>query len=415
MKHLNHQTSRLEYAALVFMAIFFLVPVWGTMVSWYIIMMFCLSYFGIALLFLVKNSTIRLKIIGLFALVLFSSFLFFVLVEPVTVSGASGNISLKFFTSIFEQLFFSFFPAFIFYRVATTSSSSQIRLLLLVVFVALLYVVTHSLIELVENPNLSKMNDVDMEVAQKNVANYDIVYAITGIIPVMGYCFFRFHKMLSKLLVLLVLIYLYYFLFSAQYALSFLVSTIALFIVIRDNLPQHIVAKFIFWIITIILIVNLSTIFLFLSSIVESEDMVVRFGELGGFLDSGDSDGDLHHRMILYGRAISDFFNSPIRGNYHLDYNPHSTFLTWLAYTGIIGSLPLFYLYWKTPRLVIRFLQEKHAMAAYRAVMLTLILNGLTNPIHANNAYAMVVFFIAPVLLLEVSKITTEKYRLKWK
>ena len=248
------------------------------------------------------------------------------------------------------------------------------------------------------------MNDVDMEIAQKNVANFDFVYALTGLIPVLAYCFFQIMGKIAKLLIVLSLIYLYFFIFKAQYTLSFLVSMIALFVVVYDNLPNNLIAKYLFWIVIFAIVINLPSIFTLLSTLVDSEDMVVRFDELGGFFNSGESEGDMQSRIVLYASAIEDFLNSPIIGNYHIGYNPHSTFLTWLAYTGIVGSLPLFYLYWKTPRLLLRFFQEKHSIAAYKAVVLTLILNGLTNPIHSNNSYAMIVFFISPLVLLHFSK-----------
>ena len=405
MRPLSHQTPWFEYAAIVLMAIFFLVPAWGTMVSWYVVLAFCLAYFGLASLLFVRSSKTRWIIVGMFAMVLLATFLFSIMAEPITIAPSSSDgFSLNFFISTLEQLFFSFFPAFLFYRMATSSSASQVKILLVVVSIVILYVVTHSLHELAENPRLSRMNDVDMEIAQKNVANFDFVYALTGLVPVLTYCFFQVKGKIAKLLIALGLVYLYFFIFKAQYTLSFLVSLIALFVVVYDNLPSNLIVKYLFWIVIFIIVVNLPAIFSLLSNLVDSEDMVDRFDELGGFLGSGESEGDMQSRLVLYASAIEDFLNSPIIGNYHIGYNPHSTFLTWLAYTGIVGSLPLFYLYWKTPGLVLRFLQEKHSAVAYKAVILTLVLNGLTNPIHSNNSYAMVVFFIAPLVLLHFSK-----------
>ena len=405
MRHLKHQIPWIEYVAIVFMAIFFLVPAWGTAVSWYVVLAFCLAYFGIVSLLFVRSSKTRWIIAGMFAIVLLATFLFSILAEPITIAPSSSDgFSLNFFISTLEQLFFSFFPALLFYRVATSSSTSQVKLLFLVVSVVILYVVTHSLHELAENPRLSRMNDVDMEIAQKNVANFDFVYALTGLVPVLTYCFFQLKGKIAKLLIIIGLIYLYFFIIKAQYTLSFLVSLIALFVVVYDNLPNNLMAKYLFWIFLFILVINLPAVFMGLSTLVDSEDMVVRFDELGGFFNSGESEGDMQSRLVLYASAIEDFLNSPIIGNYHIGYNPHSTFLTWLAYTGIVGSLPLFYLYWKTPSLVLRFFQEKHSATAYKAVILTLVLNGLTNPIHSNNSYAMIVFFIAPLVLLHISK-----------
>ena len=405
MRHLSHHTPWVEYVAIVFMAIFFLVPAWGTKISWYVVLAFCLAYFGLSSFLFVQSSKTRWIIVGMFGLVLFTTFLFSVLAEPITIApSSSGGFSLSFFISTLEQLFFSFFPVFLFYRMATSSSTSQERVLLLIVSVVILYVVTHSLLELAENPRLSRMNDVDMEIAQKNVANFDFVYALTGLIPVLTYCFFQIKSKMAKLLIVFSLIYLYYFIFKAQYTLSFLVSLIALFFVVYDNLPNNLIAKYLFWIVIFAIVINLPSIFTLLSTLVDSEDMVVRFDELGSFFDSGESEGDMQSRLVLYASAVNDFLDSPIIGNYHIGYNPHSTFLTWLAYTGIVGSLPLFYLYWKTPRLVLRFLHEKHSIAAYKAVVLTLILNGLTNPIHSNNSYAMIVFFISPLVLSHFSK-----------
>ena len=106
MRKLSHQIPWIEYVAIVFMAIFFLVPAWGTMVSWYVVLAFCLAFLGLDLLLLVRSSKTRWTVVGMFAMVLFATFLFSILAEPITIApSSSGGFSLNFFISTLEQLF----------------------------------------------------------------------------------------------------------------------------------------------------------------------------------------------------------------------------------------------------------------------------------------------------------------------
>ena len=403
------RTSWIEFALIIFMTVYYIVPSLVTVFDWYRFFELGLVYFFFATMVLIKDNAMRSKALRMFVVVFVASLLYSLLTDSVTVAGS--NVKLKFFVSTFSQSFFTFFPAFLLYRVATSSSTFQKTVLLLIVSSAFLLVITNTFQELQINERITRINDVDRQNAQNNVGGYEFVYTVTGIVPVIAYCFFRANRFIYKTLFAVIMTLLFVFIFRAQYTLSLIISTISVLAIIYTSLPKGSGLRVLYFVAFFVVAFILPSILNMLASSTSSEDMSVRFGELQSFFTTGEAQGDMGYRMALYGQALTDFFHSPVWGNYSLPYNPHSTFLGWLAYTGLLGSLPLFYLYKESSRLLFRLMPGRQESFAFRVVIWTIILNGLTNPIHSNLSFATIVFFISPLILLEFPKINQVKHK----
>lgn len=394
------QISLIEFLFILFLVVYFFLPSSFLMMSWYNVFILSLVYFLWVVFVTIKSSKLQNKLLKYFFVILFITIQWAFFTEIKTVVG--DDIQTKYFFTWFQQLFFSFFPSLLLYRMILYSTRLQRRILLFTLLGVIAYVIKQTMQELLLNSHVTRQNDVDMEIAKADVANFSFVYTMVSFVPLIIHFIFKYKSGIGRVLMIFLIIFVYNFLLKAQYTLSFLISIIASLMMLYNFIPRD--KHILYWISILVGFVLSPYILNWLSVVIVSEDMKIRLHEVSELLAHGRMEYNLESRFTLYARSVMDFLRSPIWGNYYLNYNPHSSFLGTMAYLGVLGTIPYFYLYLNIRTDISSFIKGVHERKTFDIVFMTIILTGFTNPIHMNFSYAFVVFFIAPLCLIEFSE-----------
>ena len=259
------------------------------------------------------------------------------------------------------------------------------------------YILVTTTVELINNPDATRAWEGFDETAQENVGNYYFVYAIPLIMTVCTTLLYRYKQWSLRLLLIALLIGQLFFLLYAQYTLSVIAAIIGVFTAMFANI-RHTYSKAIVVVAGIFSVALLPSILQFAMEHVPSEQMATRLEELYAFFSSGDSSGyNLNGRLSLYGKTLEAFLNSPIWGNRYLPFDGHGTFLTVLGDLGLLGAVPLYYMYFRARTRVSFWIGEGGKQ--FWPVFLVLFLTGLFNPIHAALPIMLTAWFIVPLTL----------------
>jgi hypothetical protein len=235
------------------------------------------------------------------------------------------------------------------------------------------------------------------ETRLSNIANYYFVYAVPITTGLTVMCLLKSRHFAVKAALVALLIFQLYFLFSAQYALSVLIALIGLALELFVSAESPVGKTLIvFGFLFIVLI--FPQLFMFLINHVSSTQLALRLQEVYDFLVNRDSSGyNFNGRIELYQKALIMFLKSPIIGVYHSGINAHGTVWTYLSDVGLLGSLPLFYLYGRSYNHVKRFLGT--SSVEFKPIFTMLVLMGLTNPLQAALPVMFSVWFLAPLTI----------------
>lgn len=387
--------SDLEFLFFIFVIAYYVLPVVGANIPFILVLGVCTVY--AAFLWLLKkregNYTLFLIVAALGI-----SFLFLILTDSATISPTVSNYYVKRILSKFNQVFMTFFPAVIFFRVRRLASEKQKKLLFGFVILTFGYVLLNTTLELIRNGGAARDWENFSEQTENNVGTYAFVYAIPLLIAFLPVYFSNDKKIGSTLLVLGIMAFMFLFLLLAQYTLALLISFIGIMMQALNKIKKNI-TKVLMIFCLVFLLISLPSILSFLANHISSSDISIRLRELASFFGSGSSGGyNLNGRLSLYWQTILAFIKSPILGNRSLVFDGHATFLTVFADIGILGGGLFVYLYHYTKKKM--FLGEKREVKKiFSTVFTCLVLMGLTNPIHNAFPLAFTMWFFVPLLL----------------
>lgn len=341
----------------------------------------------------VNDSLYRKKVWLMLSLIIYVALLYTLLNDASSISYDVDNYRLKRFISKASQFMTMFFPLCILYRVNNYATKKQQYILLLVVFISMLYLclVTLSGIktDLMAARNLSFAEDRDF-----SLAGYYEVYAYSFL----SLLFFLLFFVRRKLIYILFFLFFFYFLYRVQFTLALVIVAVSMAYMVLKLTKNHV--KTIVYLIGIItVVIVLPTLLEKLMTSMDTDLARMKAAEISGFLRfEYDEESDLWGRMDLYWKSIQAFVASPIWGNRTLPFDGHATLLMCFADLGILGGIPVWYLFIKANKIVKQ--QMKEYANYFSPFFFMLIFDGLTNPIHTQSSLYMVLWFFIPLVIM---------------
>ena len=190
-----------------------------------------------------------------------------------------------------------------------------------------------------------------------NIGGFEFIYALVLSIPVV-FWMIKQAKGLTKLINVVILIIFLYCIYLSAYTTALLISIVILLLLMYDTLPR-LRATIIITIVVFFVMAGsgaLSSIFMWLSSAVESEYVSDRLLQIGLVLQ-GESIEDINtdttnERLLLMKNAWEGFLSSPIWGNnlisWHKDIlSGHSLGLDILSSAGLMGLMFFISMFYK--------------------------------------------------------------------
>jgi len=392
MSIFKNKFSGMELLLLLAISVYYLLPSVSYSISFFIPLAVCASYIFI--------SGINQKIFGrrvlvfLLSVILISA-LYYFLTETSTISASVSSYNFKRFMSKINQVFFTFLPAFLSYRVLKYGNRKQHVFLISFVLALFGYVFYHTYTSLILNPNLARFWENFDIASSGNIGTYTFVYAVSIFAVSIVFVIFKSRYLSLRILALVSLIFIFSFLLLAQYTLAILIAITGVTIsVIRVSKPK----KRVFLVLSVFLVLPFIPLVLrVIIPYISSYDISTRLNEILDLLYGNGAGYNLEGRFSLYWKTIIAFLRSPIYGNRSLDFDGHSTFLTVLSDLGLLGALPYFALFHISNRQIRELLGKKAYY--FSPVFFCLILMGLMNPIHAALPLSFISWFVAPLII----------------
>lgn len=335
------------------------------------------------------------------ALIAFIAGCYFVLTQTSSISASVSYYHLKRFLSKFNQNLLLFFPMLLCYRVVFKASPRQKKLYAWASVAMLGYVMVNTYSQLGVNANATRSWANFAEQSENNIGTYAYVYAVSAFAPVLIQVICSIKQRLIKLLALFGLIFVFAFLLKAQYTLALLIAAVTTVMAVTQHIKSGKVKGALIAGIPFFLFV-LPYALLFVADHVESEEMALRLREVSAMFSGGDLSGyNLSGRLTLYQYSLEYFLRSPIWGNRAVSFDGHATFLTVLSDLGLIGGIPLYYLYFSMKKVLCRIIGDKRLRMVFPSILGFWIM-GFVNPIHSAPILGMVVWFVVPLLITTI-------------
>lgn len=256
------------------------------------------------------------------------------------------------------------------------------------------------------NPNLARfmtsLSVSDNEIVRfyqlKNVGGFGFSYALAMIVVFFWSLIINSNagKIMNVILVILLVSFLYYIL-NAQFAILLIATLIMLFYTTVRSLPEKRL-QLILGLSISLLIINLPALGYWLTSIYEGTTIGVKLNIL---LNSDLFDLD---RIILYKDSFLLFTESPIWGNdvTGINYNTynasHSTVLSLLSSTGLLGLLFYFLSFYYIFFYIMRLIGKESLNKFFIPLMVYFFLISLINPTFELFELYIILFLFAPIV-----------------
>ena len=379
---------------ILFFASYYIVP--AVSVSFNIMLALLGGFFYVILTVFQKGMVLSKNVLIYILLSVYIALLYVVLTDSVTISTASANLGVKRFLSEFYQLSMMFLPLLFLRWTTEKATKFEIKIIVIVSYAMIAYILFLTIQALFIDPDITRHWEDFAEASTSNIANYNFVYAIPFILVFCTMICCKTKKVIYKLIMIGLIVYQMYFLLLSQYTLSVIISVIGMCLMIYFSSKGSSKKRLLVIICLAIFVFMLPTIIKFAALNVPSEQMRTRLNEVYNFFVGGDATGyNMNGRMTIYSETFKSFLFSPIWGNRQISVKGHATFLNILAYLGIIGSIPFFYLYFKARKIVHLLINEQKK--EFTTFFIMLILMGLTNPINAALPLMYVVWFLVPI------------------
>lgn len=394
----REKLSWLDWVALLGFASYYILPAVSARVG--IIQIVLL---GIVYILISSRLKISKEILRYLVVFIFIGLLYAVLVDASDISSSVSNLILKKFYSKFYQLFLMFFPLYLLNRVRLRASKCQKNILIFISLLLLLYVelTTRAALQINANVTRSWGNYTD-ELRSLNIGHYGFVYSIPIVLVLMLMCFLKNQSVLIKLTSVVLIVAQMSFLLIAQYTLAVFAAVIGmlLLLMVQYSGSKKIV---IMSLIMIGMVPMIPMLIKAAADVIPSESMSIRLYEVYALFTAGDGSGyNLSGRIALYGQSIMAFLRSPIWGNRSLDFYGHATFLVIPAMLGLLGAMPFYYIYFHSYKKIKRSLEENGRL--FMPIYAILLFVGFTNPIEDARPLMFAVWFLAPLVIDQLSR-----------
>lgn len=397
MAYSNQKLSLIDWIVLGGFASYYVLPSVSDTVGILQIILISIAYILISTQFKVSKEILRY-----FAIFVIIGLLYALLVDAADISSTASNLFFKKFYSKFYQLFMMFFPLYLLNIVRLKATNRQKNILIIMSFLLILYVemTTRTALEIDANVTRSWGNYSD-ELRRLNIGHYGFVYSIPVVIALMVIAFFKRDSIFIKITIIALIVTQMNFLLIAQYTLAVFAAIIGILLLLMIHYSGSKKIA-IMSMVMIVLLPLVPSLIKMAANAVSSESMSIRLYEVYSFFTTGDGSGyNLSSRMELYGKSIIAFLRSPIWGNRSLDFYGHATFLVIPAMLGVLGAIPFYYAYFHSYKKTKKSLEQNGQQ--FMPIFAVLLFIGFTNPIDAALPLMFVTWFLAPLVIEQLS------------
>ena len=392
----NKKLPLWEFILIIYLFALYLIPT--VSMGSTTLLLLLLVYSGYIALTDASASNFTVKALGLIFVL---AFFYAVLTDAASIAQNASNREIKRFISKTYQYLTFYLPAILFVRINTRATLKQKRWLMGIGIAMMVYVIISTWIYLIEHPDATKSIESFGGEAEQDVANYYFIYAVPILLGVVAVYMQQTKGLLKAAMLVLILLGIV-FLVNSQYTIAILITVIGVLLQILRNM-RSVIGKVLLCFVIFVCALFLPQILQLAINAIPSEQVATRLSEiLGFFTGQGMDTQNLGGRMSLYGRTVEAFFQSPLWGNRYLDFDGHSTFLTVLADTGILGGIPFYMLLVNSCKTVKAQLGKRRSQ--YNLILVMFVLMGLTNPIHAAMPLGLTLWLLAPITLQEIIK-----------
>jgi hypothetical protein len=266
--------------------------------------------------------------------------------------------------------------------------------------------------ELIINPNAARLlatGDQDLtENITGIVGSYGFIYGLVFLCAIIIGCFVSNLIIKHKLVWILILVLFLFTIYKASFmiALILIIAITILLIFKIDKFWQFLIMFLGVFIVIKLCIPEISYCLTYISSIVKSNDLSMRFYEINQLLSNGNSYGtvDLASRIERYNVSIHSFMSSPFIGiGGYYEFNTfgvggHSMIFDELARYGILGTSQILIAFIFNMKYIYKRL-DKISKKIYLKCCIVFFILGLINTILFVPLIIMM-FFIVPALLI---------------
>lgn len=400
MKQTIRNVSFIECFFIILCTLYFIIPEAQKLFPFYYIIVVETLY---SIYLIITNCINKRVFARMLFLVIVVALMYTFLTEARSISDDVALFGLKRFISKFVQYSCMFFPLLLLKRCVTACTKVQNYVIIVVSLLAMLVSCKAILNLIAINPLAARdfgFSASDVELVDF-IAPYPFVYGMSFVF-VATFFFLKFASKndnnLFRIIVIFLFLFFFYFLLKSQFTLSLLTSIISILVVLLHHL-KYPATKFVFSLFVFVIFIFVPYILEYLVIPYLPSMLALRFREIQEFfLGTGSVDSDLSGRLTLYGKTIMAFIDSPLIGNRYLDFDGHATYLTIWADLGFFGGAIIIYLIISAKRIVESYLDV--LSVCFFPFFIHLILNGLTNPIHASLQIYICVWFLIPLSLV---------------
>lgn len=343
--------------------------------------------------YMVDNSLRRIIKTLFFGAVIIALLLTFA-TEIVTVDANAEDREVKSLISMFHLFFSMCFPLLMSYRLINNGTQKQRLIAMLFVFSVFFVIIQVTWVELQINARILKSQmEANIDGDNALIGGYHFVCASPILVSALFYSAMRSKQKMVRFCLYGLSAFFVVFLSKSMYSIALLSGVLGIATCFYSQSGHryktlYLAAPFIVWFLAPMLLT-------FVISILDEGDTKLRMTELYNFFTTGDlGDDDLAARFDLYGKSILAFVTSPIWGNFHLGFNPHSTAFELLARIGLLGFIPFYMMLKGSFSLMHKTLSSWSVLPC----LSSFVLMCLTNPVHASLPLNISLWFMAPLL-----------------
>lgn len=358
------------------------------------ILMMDVLYLAYAFITSARNIVYRKTMVKMLLVIVYIAILYVLLNDASSISRSVSNYILKRFVSKASQYISMFFPLCILYRVNIFATNKQQKILLIVVFASLLFSCYSTLTGVQTDLMAARHNSFEDD-KDFSMVGYQEVYAYSFLTLLFFVLFLIRGK--QRLVNIFLFLFFFFFLYRVQFALSMVIVAISMAFAVWKY-AKNSFAKIAFLIGIVAVFTVLPALLDVITPLLDTELAQTKASELSGFLRfEYDESSDVWGRLRLYWLSIKAFLSSPIWGNRTLPFDGHATLLTCFADLGILGGIPVWYLFIKANNIVKRQMGGKAFY--FSPFFFMLIVDGLTNPIHSQTPLYLLLWCFIPIML----------------
>lgn len=347
-----------------------------------------------------KKRKIRKIIAWFWGVSLFIGIAYAILQDPVSISGDKRE--LKMFFSTYYSYSNFFFPILFLYRTLKYATRFQVRWILMVAFVGVLFW-SYDILNILETNPLAgrSFGHGQSEIYDDNwIAPFYFVYAMT-VMTLLSMFFAKYSKVDHNLgfYAILFTIYWWFFLIKVQFTLSVITTFLSFLYMLYANARTK-AEKHFMMLGGFVTIMCVPTILIVLMDFLP-DSLMSRMSEIVSLSEGKEmntENSDMMVRFDLYLKSLIAFFHSPIWGNRVLDFDGHASGLFILAQVGIIGSYPIYKGWFRAYKTVTKLMEELGPL--YKPFYLLFLINIFTNPIHASIPTGVSLNCFAPLAII---------------